>query len=322
MRPAAAILMCLTLLPVPFAVAAEDGTGGGSPVSVSVRLTPPSQPYIRSASLVVEARADAKATVAVSEFKAEVDGVETSALPQESVEEEGTGKKLHRREFRIDPIKPGMYRLADLELTVALDGNEEKIILPGQLYAAGELTEEEQAALGAFAEAAAPSAFTEHRMPPFWLLVLSLAGAVLVAAAVFYALRRKKAPVAAPPRPAWEVAFQRLRELKMRNLPMNGRSEAYYVDLTAILRYYLEDRFGLNAPEQTTQEFLEAASSGALVSPDQQEFLAAFLRHSDRVKFARLEPSIQEMEERFDEVERFVWETVPSAGDENGETVA
>jgi hypothetical protein len=103
---------------------------------------------------------------------------------------------------------------------------------------------------------------------------------------------------------------------------MQEKVEPYYVDLSMILRYYIEDRFGIRAPELTTPEFMDIATESGLLDESQQTFLAAFLRHCDRVKFARHEPGVKEMEERLSEVERFVKDTIPKPTEENMENAA
>ncbi len=85
------------------------------------------------------------------------------------------------------------------------------------------------------------------------------------------------------------------------------------MDLTSILRYYIEDRFLIHAPEQTTPEFLDAAARQRVFSDAQQAFLADFLRECDRVKFAQLLPGLDDMAAHFSQVKRFVQDTAPSA---------
>ena len=104
--------------------------------------------------------------------------------------------------------------------------------------------------------------------------------------------------------------------LDERHLPKAGRYEPYYVDLSAILRYYIEDRFHLHAPEQTTPEFLAELSGSGYLDEGHERFLGAFLRHCDLVKFAQYVPTVNDMELRFTEVLRFVDDTVPSREEE------
>jgi hypothetical protein len=147
-----------------------------------------------------------------------------------------------------------------------------------------------------------------------WQWAVGAAAIAAVAALVAWlVVRRRRALPPPPPEPAWIVAERRLKELSSRGLPQAGKHEAYYVDLTAILRYYIEDRFHIRAPEQTTPEFLESASNSKRLTEEQQRVLSQLLRHGDRVKFAQYEPSVSEMDESFAVVMQFVRETVPLA---------
>ena len=107
--------------------------------------------------------------------------------------------------------------------------------------------------------------------------------------------------------------MRRLTELLRRHPLESGRYGAYYVDLSAILRYYIEDRFNAHAPELTTPELLRVIGEASLLGEEQQAFLAEFLRHCDRVKFARYRPSTDEMKSGYAAVKRFVDETAPQA---------
>ncbi|NIO11587.1 MAG: hypothetical protein GTO40_27635, partial [Deltaproteobacteria bacterium] len=59
---------------------------------------------------------------------------------------------------------------------------------------------------------------------------------------------------------AYEVAMRRLTELVARSRNDPGQIDAFFVELSAIVRWYLENRFDLRAPELTTEEFLESMS--------------------------------------------------------------
>ena len=110
---------------------------------------------------------------------------------------------------------------------------------------------------------------------------------------------------------AYDVAMTRLAALERRGLPGSDNADAWYVDLSAIVRRYLEDRYGLRAPELTTEEFLiEAQRSGQLTN-SHRDILSGFLARCDRVKFARYEPQDAESQEALDAARLFLQETQP-----------
>jgi hypothetical protein len=96
--------------------------------------------------------------------------------------------------------------------------------------------------------------------------------------------------------PAHELAMQRLAALMFRRLVEAGRFKEFYDEASLILRCYIEDRFGLHAPERTTEEFLEETRSSSALMDDDVRVLRKFLSHCDMVKFAAVIPSTPEAE--------------------------
>jgi len=83
-----------------------------------------------------------------------------------------------------------------------------------------------------------------------------------------------------------ERAMIELQRLLGRNLPARGLYKDFYVELTMVVRRYIERTHGIRAPEQTTQEFLAAAARHPLFTPEVLMQLKAFLESADLVKFA------------------------------------
>lgn len=150
---------------------------------------------------------------------------------------------------------------------------------------------------------------------PAWVWALLIA-AVLVglAAAAAYALlrRRRQAALYQPPPPLpHEVALLALQMLREKGWIEIENVRPFYWELTDIIRYYIENRFQLHAPERTTDEFIREASESRLLSPDHQHRVRAFLEQADLVKFARHRPGRPDMENAFATAERLVRETQP-----------
>ena len=107
---------------------------------------------------------------------------------------------------------------------------------------------------------------------------------------------------------AFDRALARLERLRRAGMPEQSDMDAWYVELSDIVRRYIEERFALRAPEQTTEEFLLEAGRSALSRPH-RELLSAFLATCDRVKFARYNPGAGESRQALDEARRFLDET-------------
>src|SRR5207253_620970 len=86
-----------------------------------------------------------------------------------------------------------------------------------------------------------------------------------------------------------------------------GKFEEYYVQLSAIVRRYLEDGFHVRAPEMTTEEFLAAATSDGRLIATHRRLLGEFLSQADLVKFARHLPTLKDSEAAYDAARRWRW---------------
>ena len=83
-----------------------------------------------------------------------------------------------------------------------------------------------------------------------------------------------------------ERALWELKELLERQLPQKGKVKEFYVALTHIVRRYIERRYSVRAPEQTTEEFLQEATHHPAFTPETLTRLREFLAAADMVKFA------------------------------------
>lgn len=93
---------------------------------------------------------------------------------------------------------------------------------------------------------------------------------------------------------AYEVAVHRLAELEQRGAPDLAATDVWFVELSSIVRNYLEGRYQVRAPELTTEEFLQEARRAAGLSTEHRDLLTAFLERCDRVKFAGYRPDAEE----------------------------
>ncbi len=144
---------------------------------------------------------------------------------------------------------------------------------------------------------------------PLWI---SLAAAALIAAGVVIGLRlRPKRPVEIRRvyRAAHEIAFEMLQAISRENLVEQGRVKEFYEKLSICLRQYIENRFRLRAPEQTTEEFLEQLKTSDALKLEYKQQLQKFLEHCDLVKFARYQPSHEQINESLTIAEQFVEQT-------------
>jgi hypothetical protein len=97
----------------------------------------------------------------------------------------------------------------------------------------------------------------------------------------------------APPRPAHEVAFEALEVLFAKELIAKGSIKEFYIEISEIIRRYIEDRYFIPALEETSSETLAELKDQNLES-EAHQILNSLLTTSDLVKFARYRPSDEE----------------------------
>lgn len=83
-----------------------------------------------------------------------------------------------------------------------------------------------------------------------------------------------------------ERAWAELDRLLKKGLPGRGRYKDFYVELTMVVRRYVQRRYGIRAPHLTTQEFFDELRTRAPQSTARFAELRRFLDAADLVKFA------------------------------------
>ncbi|NLC80921.1 MAG: hypothetical protein GX748_07030, partial [Lentisphaerae bacterium] len=118
------------------------------------------------------------------------------------------------------------------------------------------------------------------------LWVVAALGGLAALAAALFGLTRLSRRVREFRMSPVERAMAELQRLLGRNLPARGLYKEFYIELTIVVRRYIERTRGIRAPEQTTQEFLAAAAGHPSFTPEILAQLTAFLESADLVKFA------------------------------------
>jgi hypothetical protein len=144
-----------------------------------------------------------------------------------------------------------------------------------------------------------------------WTTVLLLvsAGAVLVSGSLLAARAWRARTAIAAKRSAYDDAIAKLRALELRGAPEGEQADAWFVELSAIVRGYLELRYDIRAPELTTEEFLQAAARAHELTSAHRQQLSQFLERCDRVKFAGYRPDSGESIETLAAARAFVEDT-------------
>lgn len=150
-----------------------------------------------------------------------------------------------------------------------------------------------------------------------WPLLVggAVLGILLLATGLVVVLRRERRPAPPPALPPEELAYRDLEWLVTQGFAERGELVEFYFHLSRIVREYIERRFGLRAPEETTEEFLAELTGSDHLEERHKQLLHDFLEKADLVKFARYAPAPQEIEASFEAAKRFIGETVRPAGE-------
>jgi hypothetical protein len=138
-------------------------------------------------------------------------------------------------------------------------------------------------------------------------LIWVILGLLIIAGVIAFILSRKKkrdtiVKEVIPILPPFEEAIERLQKLDEKLLWQNNHIKQYYIELTEIIRVYIEKELKIPALESTTDDLIETLRdfSDAKTIDTSRECirkLKELLREADLVKFAKSKPLSYEIEE-------------------------
>ena len=149
---------------------------------------------------------------------------------------------------------------------------------------------------------------TAKEVFPWAAIIIIAAGVVYLI--IFLKKRAKKTEKVVevkkkPAIPAIVTARAKLNEMKDNELWNSLKTKDYYTDLTDIAREYLEGQFGIDAVEMTTYEIMQAVNELKL-NDFTKDKLQETLITADFVKFAKANPTAEQNEQSFKDIDFFV----------------
>jgi hypothetical protein len=138
----------------------------------------------------------------------------------------------------------------------------------------------------------------------FWVVIL-LAILLLLAIAGYFLWPDSKPKPVRPPLPK-ELANSELEALKKKIETAPGYD--FSIDISNILRRFIEQQFGIHASRQTTIEFLREMTRTSRIKLPFQERIRNFLMTCDPIKFGRADSDSQTSSKLYDQARSFVQE--------------
>lgn len=285
------------------------------PCQASITLEPRQVRTSGSVKLTIDVTAPAGATV--ESFNLDEALPKDWTITDSKHTTPATNAKEHteRFVFTIEPYLPGQFEVKSLDIHCDLKGDAStaddrvtlhSIAVPIEVVSEWEKGEAsgEPAALRGVVDAP-PARW------PWWAWTGMGGTAVLLLALVAWLVARSRRPYVPEPirKPAHEIALVELGRLVADQLIERGDYKPFYQRISGILRRYIENRFHLRAPEQTTEEFLDASRNASVFNTGDLPLLEEFLTHCDMVKFAEHLPDHTQMTSTLDTVRAFVERT-------------
>ncbi|MCQ2183141.1 MAG: hypothetical protein MJY89_07040 [Bacteroidales bacterium] len=144
-----------------------------------------------------------------------------------------------------------------------------------------------------------------------WVAAVALLAALIVLAV--YLVRRRRAArsglAEAQRDPAYIVALRELEKYRGDKFWAPEKQKAFYSGITDTLKFYIEDRFGVDAPEMTTGELFAALKNCKDLTPDLYEEARELFECADFVKFAKHTASDEDNAKAVPVAVRFVTST-------------
>ena len=275
-------LALLAALALPAAQVADLGRGG---IDITVDATPETVDPGRDFEVTVTVKAPAGLKVSLPDLRDRFGGFQVAEDFAEEPLKDADGAVTFVTRWRLVPEPMARrYRLAPFVVSVERqsDSTDASFFTMPVTFASPPPRE---AVTGEMEIA------PKRDLPPLsWRLVGWISAAAAAAAGllclVWLAIRKVRAIVRVHRMSPIERAMYELEALLRKGLPGRGFFKDFYVELTMVVRRYIERRHAVRAPNPTPEEFLEAAKGNPAFAPEAVAELKRFLESADMVKFA------------------------------------
>ena len=266
----------------------EDFSWG--PVQVAMTIDPPEVDLTRGVQLSIAVTAPPEIEVTLPPLSDRVQGFSLGGMfDDEPVSRDGKVTRTHH--VQLTPLVADRYRIAPMPVEYV-----DKAVHPprkGWFPTRAIVIETVPLVKGQAGQSITERLDPVWIYPPFQTVLVWLGGVVLALAALFgvwkLATRVRENIQLARMSPR-DRALKELEKLLSKDLIRRNLVKEFYLELTMIVRRYIERSHAVRAPEQTTEEFLSAAAANPAFKPEVLRRLRSFLRAADLVKFAAHDP--------------------------------
>jgi hypothetical protein len=256
-------------------------------VRLTVTVEPPDVHLSRNTLLTIEAAAPTGVEVTLPPLTDRVQGFLVSDANTVTVP--GAEETVLRTAAILIPLVAEEYRIAPMAVrwTDKRSGGAREEWFPTRAVVIPSAHNISQS--GSFSTLADPFWIApSFRTVALWIIsALAIAGLIYLIWRQSRRIRKKIRLMMMSPR---ERAMEELAELLRQKWIESNRVKDFYVELTFIVRRYIERAYRIRAPEQTTDEFLRTAGSDNRFPAATLSKLQQFLGAADLVKYAAYQP--------------------------------
>jgi hypothetical protein len=226
----------------------------------------------------------------------------------EPIPRRSAGYRILQQIYTLEPTHAGPLLVAPVSVRFTDDrangdGKEHKVETEAMTLNVATIIPSEAPSLNDLRPPAPPVELPEAGMSSVWLW--TVCGIILFVVGCILVRRRKVGASAEPQLSPQDLANRELRELISRKLSETD-VKAFFVELTGVVRRYIERSTGVRAPEQTTEEFLREVNADSLFPQETNARLGAFLESADLVKFAGYHPDAEAIKQSTHRAKQFI----------------
>jgi hypothetical protein len=278
------------------------------PVRMTVAVDPPQARLSDEPTLTVTLNYEQGVTVRKPVFGESLGDFVIRDFRQPLPKVEGD-REILQQIYKLEPTRAGEIPVQPISTTFidnrpGGDGKEHSLESEPITVDIASVVDSEVVSLGQLHPVAGPVELPRGGGAAAWWLGVPLA-MIAAGAIAWWRWRRRRKAIEAKTLSPQELAYLELDALLAKGLA-ESEVKAFYVELTAIVRRYIERTTGVRAPEQTTEEFLRAIGQQATFAADEGRRLKSFLESADLVKFAAHQPRKEDIEESFRRAKLFV----------------
>ncbi len=220
-------------------------------------------------------------------------------------------REIVRQIYTLEPMRTGQLQIDPIPVTFTdnrPDGDNKSHTVETEALTVEvtSMVDTEAPTLDDLRGPAGPVPLPAPKYSRLWLgvtcLLVFLAGGMGVG---LWLLRRRSGEAVEQQLSPQELAYLELQQIIERELSERD-VKLYYVELTGVVRRYIERTTGIHAPEQTTEEFLQEIRAGTAFSGSERERLSLFLESADLVKFAAHRPTASDVATTFERAKMFL----------------